>query len=186
MAIASLFPEVPSLEFQVLDSTSNSPDAASLLSGSTSAGASRPSTAGGFGRQFSDGAKASTINMSSVVQSAMPQAFLVSAADCLHACHAHVTDPENFWKSINDACVFTALAPPTHDDARCRSACRAGTRPPARNKAWCRSWATVWGGSTYSTPCTAMAFIGWIWGRETRGWWRRCWWFSVWRNREKM
>jgi hypothetical protein len=103
MAIASLFPEVPSQDFQVLDSTSGSPDAISIMSGSTSNEASRPSTAGSPRRQFSSNSNGNAISMASVVKRAMPQRFVVSAADCLHECHAHVTDPENFWKSINDA-----------------------------------------------------------------------------------
>jgi hypothetical protein len=105
MAVASLFPEVPSRDFQVLDSASASPDAVSVMSGSASAEASRPTTAGGPGRHGAGGAQGNSINLASVVKRALPQSFIVSAADCLHECHAHVTDPENFWKSINDACV---------------------------------------------------------------------------------
>jgi hypothetical protein len=107
MSLAALFPEVPSRDFAAVDSTSTSTDAASIMSGSTSAATSRPSTAAA-NRPFSakDDVQISTAG---VFKKILPQSFLVSAADCLHCCHAHLTDPENFWKSINDACVPTLL-----------------------------------------------------------------------------
>jgi hypothetical protein len=104
MSLAGLFPEVPSLQFQVVDTTAGASNATSVLTGSpsTSRGASRPQTAGS--RPLT-GKSGGVMNLSSGVKQAMYQAFAVSAADCLHVCHAHLTDPANFWKSINDAYV---------------------------------------------------------------------------------
>jgi hypothetical protein len=82
MAIAGLFPEVPSRGFQMIDSTT-----------------SRPSTAGP--NRAASGKKAA--DLTKAVTNALSEGVMVSAADCLHACHAHLTDPQNFWKCINDA-----------------------------------------------------------------------------------
>jgi hypothetical protein len=107
MSLAGLFPEVPTKEFQLVDTTSQSADAASVLSGSTSTSrdASRPHTASPGRPLTGRSANGGGINLSSVVKQALSASFPLSAADCLHACHAHLTDPENFWKCINDACV---------------------------------------------------------------------------------
>ena len=104
MSLAGLFPEVPSLQFQAVDTTASASNATSVLTGSpsTSRGASRPQTASS--RPLT-GKSGGVMNLSSEVKQAMYQAFLVSAADCLHVCHAHLTDPANFWKCINDAYV---------------------------------------------------------------------------------
>jgi hypothetical protein len=114
--MAALFPEVPSRDFQAIDTTLDSTDAASLMSGSTSTATSRPSTAAAS-RPLS-GLSERVVNAANL-KKALSESFSVSAADCLHACHAHLTDPENFWKSINDACAIRcaactehALAPP--------------------------------------------------------------------------
>ena len=151
--MAALFPEVPSRDFQAVDTTLDSTDAAS--------------------RPFS-GHSERVVNAANL-KKALSESFLVSAADCLHACHAHLTDPENFWKSINDACVIrcaactecalTSMAPPHHV---------AGMQPQAGSKVSCPSWVTVLAGSTYSTRCTAMAFTGLTWAKETKGWLRKC------------
>jgi hypothetical protein len=49
-----------------------------------------------------------SVALSSAVKDALQESHGVSAADCWHACHAHLSDPENFWKTINDACVLIA------------------------------------------------------------------------------
>lgn len=106
MSIAALFPELPSRDFQAVDSTLESADALSIMSGSASTATSRPSTASPT-RPFS-GHASPKHHSSQALRAAVMQSYAVSAADCLHACHAHLTDPENFWKSINDACVWGA------------------------------------------------------------------------------
>ena len=110
MSIAQLFPEVPSRQFQAVDTTAGSADAASIMSGSTSAGASRPLTAGANRPVSPDSRRMSShsVTLSSAVKDALQESHGVSAADCWHACHAHLSDPENFWKTINDACVLIA------------------------------------------------------------------------------
>lgn len=110
MSIAQLFPEVPSRQFQAVDTTAGSADAASIMSGSTSAGASRPLTAGANRPVSPDSRRMSShsVTLSSAVKDALQESHGVSAADCWHACHAHLSDPENFWKTVNDACVLIA------------------------------------------------------------------------------
>jgi hypothetical protein len=107
--MAALFPEIPGRAFQAVDTTQGSVDAASLMSGSASSATSRPSTAAPS-RPFSGHAERN-VSASSMLKKALLESYVVSAADCLHACHAHLTDPENFWKSINDAYVCEPLSP---------------------------------------------------------------------------
>jgi hypothetical protein len=83
----------------MIDSTQHATDALSVMSGSTSAATSRPSTAGP--NRAASGKKAA--DLTKAVTNALSEGVMVSAADCLHACHAHLTDPQNFWKCINDA-----------------------------------------------------------------------------------
>jgi hypothetical protein len=51
-----------------------------------------------------------SVTLAIAIKDALQESHGVSAADCLHACHAHLSDPENFWKTINDACVLVACS----------------------------------------------------------------------------
>jgi hypothetical protein len=200
MSIAQLFPEVPSRQFQEVDTSAGSADAASIMSGSTSAGASRPMTAAA-NRPATPGMSSHSVALASAIKDALQESHGVSAADCLHACHAHLTDPDNFWKTINDAYVLVARSSIVTQCScqrcfplfYCFHPClpadlvfAAGMQRQASSRVLFRSSDTAWAGSTSSTRCTATGFTGWISERGTRGWWRRCWWCSVSRSPEKM
>ena len=138
MSLAGLFPEVPSLQFQAVDTTAAASNATSVLTGSpsTSRGASRPQTAGS--RPLT-GKSGGVMNLSSGVKQALYQAFSVSAADCLHLCHAHLTDPSNFWKSINDAYVQQQ-----HSRVVCRSSALSHVLQVC--DIWCKTGACIGAG----------------------------------------
>ena len=78
MSIAALFPEVPSREFQAVDSTLDSADALSIMSGSASTATSRPSTASPS-RPFSGHASPKQ-HLAQAFKTAAVQSYAVSAA----------------------------------------------------------------------------------------------------------